>query len=216
MRLPRNGAVTGWASLRLHRANFFDGLARDGTTRKPVPLITGPSQGRRRHDGVLWSQDSLDPAEVRVRHGIRHTTVERALFDEMRVADNLREAVVSIDMAAAAGLTTILRMQRYVAGHAGRAGAPVVRRALVLADEMSRSPNETRMRLIWVLDARLPAPRCNIEVFDADGSFIGVADLLDEQGGVVGEFDGADHRGARRHARDVAREEGRFGIDVEA
>lgn len=34
-----------------------------------------------------------------------------------------------------------------------------------------------------------------------------VADLFDEEAGLVVEFDGAEHRKARRHARDVAREE---------
>jgi hypothetical protein len=37
----RGGAVTGWAALRLAGAAYFDGLAGDGRTRKPVPLAVG-------------------------------------------------------------------------------------------------------------------------------------------------------------------------------
>src|SRR3954468_10946219 len=37
MRLP-GGAVTGWASLRMHGAAFFDGLRDGGRTQAPVPL----------------------------------------------------------------------------------------------------------------------------------------------------------------------------------
>src|SRR5690349_24568633 len=40
-RLPGFGAVTGWAACRLLRANFFDGLAPDGSTPVPVPLALG-------------------------------------------------------------------------------------------------------------------------------------------------------------------------------
>lgn len=36
---------------------------------------------------------------------------------------------------------------------------------------------------------------------------LGVADLFDEEAGVVGEYDGADHRSGGRHTRDVARED---------
>ena len=63
------------------------------------------------------------------------------------------------------------------------------------------------MRLIWVLDAGLPPPRCSRPVFDRSGRLIGYPDLLDVDAGVVGEYDGADHRRALRHSRDVAREE---------
>src|SRR3954447_802486 len=68
-----------------------------------------------------------------------------------------------------------------------------MRAALDLASEDSRSPNETRMRLVWVLDAGLPVPAVNQPVYDLDGRLLGVADLLDVAAGVVGEYDGEDH-----------------------
>ena len=89
-------------------------------------------------------------------HGIPCAIMSRALFDEMRWAADEREAAVAMDMAAAAELISIARMRDYVAAHGGWRGAPQVRRALDLADENSMSPNETRMRLIWMLDAGLP------------------------------------------------------------
>jgi hypothetical protein len=53
-------------------------------------------------------------------------------------------------------------------------------------------------------------------VFDRDGRLLGIADLLDLEAGLVGEFDGADHRSAGRHSRDVRREDGlrRVGLEV--
>lgn len=205
--LPEGGAVTGWASLRLHLANFFDGLAPDGLTELPVPLVAGPGQGRRQRDGVRWLEDRIDDEEVVVVHGIPVTTIRRATFDAMRLAPDVRESTVAMDMAAAAGLISIARMRAYVLTRDGWTGVPHVRAALDLADERSRSPNETRMRLIWMLDAGFPRPMVNTPVWDLKGRVIGIIDLLDFEAGVAGEFDGADHRAAARHSRDVFREE---------
>lgn len=207
VRLPPHGAVTGWAACRLRGAAYFDGLARDGVTAKPVPLVVGENTAIRRDPSVSVSRERLDPAEVSVVQGVPCTKIRRALFDEMREARDEREAVVAMDMVAAAELASIRQMREYIDGRAGWKGVPQVRRALDLADEDSMSPNETRIRLIWVLDAGLPAPVCNQPVFDLRGRLIGTADLLDPVAGVVGEFDGAAHRGARRHRRDVIRED---------
>jgi len=206
MLLNGDGAVTGWAALRLARGNFFDGLLRDGRTRRPVPLVVGPGQARRPRPGVVWSQDRLDPAEVVVVEGIRCTVALRALFDDMRGLD-LREAVVSADMAVAAGLSSIGPIRAYVATRPGWTGVEVVRGALDLASERSRSPNETRTRLIWQLDAGLPRPAVNQPVWDVRGGLLGCADLFDGESGLVGEFDGSAHRRAGRHTKDVRREE---------
>jgi hypothetical protein len=63
------------------------------------------------------------------------------------------------------------------------------------------------MRLVWVLDAGLPAPLVNQPVWDLHGRLLGVADLLDPGAGLVGEYDGATHRHASRHAGDLRRED---------
>jgi hypothetical protein len=46
----------------------------------------------------------------------------------------------------------------------------------------------------------------NQPVFDLRGQLLGVADILDPLAGVVGEYDGGDHRSAARHSADVDRE----------
>jgi hypothetical protein len=207
VRLPPHGAVTGWAACRMRGAAYFDGLAPDGATIKPVPLAVGEHTSIRRDHRISVSRERLDPREVSIVQGVPCTKIRRALFDEMRDARDEREAVVAMDMVAAAELVSISQMRTYVDSRAGWKGVPQVRRALDLADENSMSPNETRMRLIWLLDAELPAPLCNQPVFDLGGRLIGIADLLDPVAGVVGEYDGAAHRGARRHRRDVMRED---------
>lgn len=78
---------------------------------------------------------------------------------------------------------------------------------LTYASERSRSPGESRLRLVWQLDAGLPRPLVNQEIFTRDGRLIGVADLLDPVAGLVGEYDGADHLRTSRRSRDTTREE---------
>ena len=109
-------------------------------------------------------------------------------------------------MAAAAELTSVKRMRAYLATRHSWNGGPLVADALELADERSRSPSETRMRLIWILDAGLPRPVCNRAVFSLTGELLGVPDLLDVEAGVVGEYDGADHLADNRRSRDLGRE----------
>jgi hypothetical protein len=117
VRMPPGGAVTGWGSLRLCGGAFFDGLAPDCRTRLPVPLAVGQHAKLRGDHRVTLSREPLDAREVELLHGIRCTTVDRALFDEMRRTRDLREAVVAMDMAAAALLVSVARMRRYLDGH---------------------------------------------------------------------------------------------------
>lgn len=213
--LPGAGAVTGWAALRWRGAGYFDGLAQDGRTERPVALAIGPQHAMRSREGITVLRDRLDPTEVTQVRGVQVAKAERALFDQMRKSHDLTGAVVAADMAMAAELTSTGRMRSFCVAHAGWNGVPLVRAALDLADERSRSPNETRMRLIWVLLADLPWPKLNQPIFDLSGRLLGVADLFDPVAGVVGEFDGAVHRHARRHHRDVLREDSMRRVGLE-
>jgi hypothetical protein len=206
--LPSGGAVTGWASLRMQGGAFFDGLAPDGVALLPVPVRVPPDCHPRKRPGVRFVRGVLDGIEP--MWGIPCTPARQALLDEMRLAEELREAVVAMDMAAAAELTSVARMHRYLARRTswrGVPGIPQVRRALALAEDDSASPQETRLRLVWLLDAGLPRPRVNVPVFDRTGTLLGYPDLLDAAAGFVVEYDGDDHRKARRHSSDVDRED---------
>ncbi len=207
VRLPPGGAVTGWAAARLHGAAYFDGLGRDGRSRLPVPLVVPSASGLRTLPGSVVGREPLSPAEATRVVGIPVTTPVRALFDEVRRVDDPREAVVALDMAAAAELVSLREMAAYLRGRRSWRRSRRVAWALDLASELSVSPGETRMRLVWVVDAGLPVPLVNQPVWDLGGRLLGVADLLDPVAGLVGEYDGATHRGAHRHANDVRRED---------
>jgi len=209
VRLGPLGAVTGWAALRLHGAAYFDGEARgaegsDGAAGPlPVPLQS-PDRHLRSDARSMCLLGSLPSEERMMRHGFAVTTPERALFDDMRLS-SLRDAVVAMDMAALAELTSIKRMRAFAKGRFD--AERVVFPALRLATQDAHSPAEARMRLIWELDAQLPRPLGNRPLFAFDGKFLGVPDLLDVRLGIVGEYDGADHRAKDRRFRDLGREE---------
>jgi hypothetical protein len=203
--LPSGGAVTGWAALRLHGATFFDGRDRQGGL-APVELVT--PHFRPDLPGVTWRQDLLDASDVVVRAGIPVTRPERAVFDAMRRAPDDRSAVRHVDMACAAELVSLRRVAKYAESRSGWVGMPRVEVGLELGSEHSRSPLETDGRLVWELDAGLPRPRVNVPVFSRRGKLLGIADLLDEDAGLVIELDGADHAGALRRSKDSGREGG--------
>ena len=198
-------AVTGWAALRLHGGGFFDGLARDGRTRRPVPIAAnGERLGS--HDGLEVIRNTVPSDEVVVVHGVRCTTVERALFDEMRAIGEVREMAVAVGAACAAHLTSVERMRVYASTRRWYRDVRMVREAVEMSMEGCRSPQEDRFRLIWEYDAGWGRPLVNRPVYDLRGSFVAMPDLLDPKRGVVGEYAGADHRDIDQHERDIARE----------
>lgn len=200
------GAVTGWAALRLWGAAFFDGLESDGLTRVPVSVVQGGARFRATPE-VHPCREALDRADAVPRHGIACVRPERALLHEILRRGNLREAVVAIDMAAAGQVTSISRFDAHLEARAGERGVALARRALLLANEHSASPQESRFRLIWQLEAGWEPPLANRVLLDPDGQFLGKPDLFDPVRGVVGEFAGADHRSRERHRKDVGRED---------
>jgi len=207
MRLGDRGAVTGWAALRLHGGGFFDGLAADGRTMLDVPLALSPGQEIRRGTGFRATREHLTDREVVNLYGVRCTAPLRATFDAMRAQPDARSATVVLDMSLAAGIVRLTDFVCHVAGLGSWPGIRPVRKAISWADGASRSPQESRLRMVWVLDAALPPPRSNVRIYDDNGRFVGTPDLLCEELAVVGEFDGALHRDRDRHRVDVRRED---------
>jgi len=204
-RLGPHGAVSAWAALRWYGANFFDGLDLGGRRRLAVPLVVGTDLRPDAQVALSWEQ--LAPSERLLVAGLPCTTIQRALFDEMRRTGGLWHAVRSMDMVAAAGLISVRLMRAYVEHRYAWTGVPLVRRALDLASDDSRSPQETTLRMVWVVTAGLEVPLCNQPLFGHDGTLLGYPDIFDPALGVVGEYDGADHLYDDRRRHDTRREE---------
>lgn len=213
--LPAYGGVTGWAALRWMGAQWFGGLAPDGTTVLPVTLATAGDDIRPR-TGIQVSAERLNPAELVVVDGLRVTTAVRSVCFEMRYAASVRGAVVAADMAMQADLVSPSELAAFVAGLSGWTGVPRCRAAMPLTSENSWSPRETsHLRLVWVSDAGFPTPLCNVPIFDRRGRHIGTPDILDAEAGVVGEYDGSVHLLRAQRARDVRREEAFRSVGLE-
>jgi hypothetical protein len=200
------GAVTAWGSLRWQGAAYFDGLGPGGLDALPVPLLVGTGN-LRPSPGSRISKEQLAPTERVIVDGIPVTRIQRALFDEVRRRNELWSGVQAIDMVAAARLISCALFWAYVLHRPAWEGVPLVRKAVGLASDDSRSPRETWLRLVWVLLAELPPPVCNKPVFDRDGQLLGIPDLFDPVAGLVGEYDGAHHKDLVHHRSDVSREE---------
>ncbi|NYG59720.1 hypothetical protein BJ980_002643 [Nocardioides daedukensis] len=200
-----SGVVTGWASLHLAGARWFEGRLADGRQRG-VPVALGRGVARRSIPGGVVTRAILADDEVVLRHGIRCTGVHRAIFDEVVLLDDVRRGVEAIEMAFHAELTSRARLGAWLSTSPRRVGNRLVRQALELALEGAESPQETKMHLVWRLDAGLPTPMLNQNIFDLQGRFLARVDLLDPVAGVVGEYDGESHRATRSRRNDVRRE----------
>ncbi len=204
-RIKSYGAVTAWAALRWHGGYFFDGTSDSGRERLPVPLVV---HSKLRPDPrFTLTEEQLSRTEWSWVDGLPVATVQRALFDEVRRIASVREKANAIAMAAAARLISTRLFGQYVAHRGPWTGIQGARDAVRLAVDDCRSPQEFRMYLCWRLDAGLPMPLLNREVYDLDGRLLGIPDLFDPVAGLVGEYQGEDHKDAERHRLDVEREE---------
>jgi hypothetical protein len=203
--LPGDGGVTGWAALRWHGARWFDG-SEDGS--RPLPVTVAISYlDVRPQPGIAVSHEQLRPSDLEVLDGLSITVPERSALYEMRHAPTVEDAVSAADMAMEADVVDRETLAAYAATLRTWTGIPQAREALLLARENSWSPQETRLRMLWIRLAGLPEPLCNQPVFDLAGRHIGTPDLLDPVAGVAGEYEGVVHLERRRRGLDVRREQ---------
>lgn len=142
--------------------------------------------------GISVRRAQLDPQEVVVVRGMRATTLGRTLA-ELCGRLHIIEAVVLVDMALHARVTSVAELTSWAESHRGRRGVKRLRRALQFAEPAAASPMETRLRMLLVL-SRLPRPKLQVPIHDAAGRFVGRVDLYYEGCGLAIEYDGAGHR----------------------
>jgi hypothetical protein len=212
VRLPVGGMVTGWAALRLAGSMWFDGVGADGRTPLPVPVLL-PHASRIRGPGVLVERTrGALPGQVE-RHGIPCVPSEVALLHELRRSDTRRLAGVMVDMALAARVVDLDVLRDLAASRRHPDSATY---ALQRACGECRSPKESEMLQVWEGDLGLPRPLMNREVLDLSGTVIAVVDLLEEESGTGGEYNGAAHRSRERQRRDESRTDAlrRVGLEI--
>jgi hypothetical protein len=169
--LPSGAAIGGWAAARLRGAGELDGRGASGQALESVPVILPPPiLVRERPEIVRW-RSHLGPDDATLVHGIPCTSPVRTGFDLAR-RRSLREAVVALDQLGRLLGLSPEAVLHYADERRGWRGVAQVRRAVGLTDPRALSTGETRLRLVWVLDAGLPPPEVNADVFDLDGFFL--------------------------------------------
>lgn len=212
--LPPDGAVTGWAALRWCGAMWFGGLLGDATSRRPVTVLTDCGVIRPR-PGIRVSSEHQRFGEIVDVDGLPVTIPTRSTLFEMRYSGSLTSAVLAGDMALHSDLVSRAELQGDASTLGTWTGIPLVREALPWLDENSWSPQESRLRMMWVLEAGLPRPSSNLPVFDLEGRHVGTPDLIDPVAGVVGEYEGVVHLDARQRGTDVRHEQSYRDLGLE-
>ncbi len=157
----------------------------------PIELIVPLRSGVRSRPGLHSHRCDIPRRDVLKVRGMTTTTTQRTLLDLcLRLAPV--EALVVIDAAVRAQLTDAVSLRRYADLAHGLAGARRLRSLAALA-KPAESPMETRLR--WLLRlSGLPDPEVQRDLHDADGRFLGRADLYYPRSRLVIEYDGDNHR----------------------
>ena len=205
--IPATGALAGWAAAYVLGVDHLDGVDPFTMRPIPVPIHLGRDLGRASVAQARYVRGSLPVEHRHFVHGLPVTTALRTAYDGARWAANLEEAVVFVDQVAHAVGIDVDELRGWCDPGRNHPGVRQARQAADLADARSASPWESRLRMFYVGEARLPRPEVNVPIFDLDGDLLGIGDLLDPEAGMVTEFDGQDHRLRRRHRADNLREE---------
>jgi hypothetical protein len=197
-----------WAAAYMHGAADLDGFDLDGSTPQPVVFCPGRSGRRAPRPGLRPLRSRLSADDVARVRGVPVTSAVRTAFDLGRTAPDVESAVADVDALLRACTISLETVADYAADRAGWKGVPLLRAALPLVDPRSRSRPESRMRVVWIRDAGLARPEVNVPVHSRrDGRLLGIPDLLDVTTGLVGEYDGGQHREVQQHGADNVREE---------
>ncbi len=213
---PAVAVLGGWAAAFGHGVDLLDGL--DDHTMRPVPITVflPPRLHREPVASLGYRQQVLDPDDVVSRRGLRFTRPVRTALDLARWAPSVTEAVVALDTMLQAKVVTRPTLERRLSALWGQRGVRQVAQAVSQGRVGVRSSWESRLRMLYVLELGFAVPVVNRSVFDRRGNFLGTPDLLDEEAGLVIEYDGATwtgtptpggNRDPDQHREDNAREE---------
>jgi very-short-patch-repair endonuclease len=136
-------------------------------------------------DGLEVTHADVSTETVDVK-GRRATTLQRALLDLCSWSP-LVEALIVIDAAIRRRVTTAAALLEY----SNRRSSQLRKLAAIAAP--AESPMETRLRWL-LLEAGLPMPEVQVDLYDDSGNFLGRADLYYPSARLIIEFDGRNHQ----------------------
>ena len=183
------GVLGGWSAAELLGASC-------GPADAPAEVIT--TSYRRRPPGLRTRRDRLLPDEVTTVGGIAVTTAPRTAYDLARHTP-LVDGVVALDALARVHPFDMALLRELDRRHLGARGSRRLVEVLRLADPLSGSPMETRIRLA-VVRGGLPVPLLQHPV----GPYF--LDLAYPAIRLAIEYDGRDHLDPARALRDLDRQ----------
>lgn len=196
---PSDAVIAGWAAAHLHGEHWFSTEPAHQrieilTDREPRS-VPGVRERRSRRP-----VPAVDVCEIA---GMTTTSGARTAVDVGRWTRSRDPAIVAIDSvcnAAGADLDAVAAAAERMTGLHGVAR---VRRLLPHCDVLAESPQESRVRL-GIARAGLPEPASQVEIHDADGRLVAVADLAYEKELVAIFYDGDEHGRLTRWRDDLA------------
>ena len=178
----RRGTVAGQSAAAMLGTKWVDGA-------EPAELI---HDNRKPPATLIVHSEVLATGEILVVDGVAVTTAARTAFDLGRRTTSRLRAVQRLDALVNATDVKVVDVEAVMAAHPGARGMPRLRKLLPLVDGGAESPQETLTRLV-LIDAGLPAPRTQIEVYDDYGCFVARIDMGYEDVLVGVEYDGPQH-----------------------
>jgi very-short-patch-repair endonuclease len=184
------GAVGGYAAAELLESSC-------GPKDAPVDLVV-PGRAYRSHSGLTVHRGLLAPDEITTVGSVAVTTAERTAYD-LACELPLTEAVVAVDALSNVHKFEPADLDELRRRHLGARGSAQLDEVVRLANRLSQSPMESRMRLAIVFDG-LPVPVLQHPVgpFLLDLAYPGIRLAI--------EYDGDAHRMQGRAMRDLDRQ----------
>jgi len=159
MRLPPAATFSGRTAAWLH------GI--DVEPCDPIEVTIPKESGAAARAGLIVRRAALPKSDVVIVRRLRATSINRTLRD-LCGRLSLTEAVVVMDAALHQRIADLTKLTTYAAATSRRIGAINLRRAVTLAEPLSESPMESRLRMLLVLSG-LPRPEAQASVVDRRG-----------------------------------------------
>jgi hypothetical protein len=159
----------------------------------PIELIWNNT---RPPPGIIARDERLDNDEITTVSCISVTTSARTAYDLGRHLPRAK-ATARLDALMRATPFSTDEVLQLAQRHRRARGLKQLRAALPLVDGGAASPQETRLRLLFI-DAGFPKPTTQIPVVDGRGRLVRPLDMGWEDFMVAAEYDGEHHRTNRK------------------
>ena len=184
LHLPGSAVFSGLTAAWLHNL--------DSTFVEPVQVTLPAGHTVKARVGLRISRVRLARSEITQRNCWRVTSPVRTILDLSRRLP-LIDAVILADVAVHRRMATLDSLRAAADLVPGSRNVQRIRRVLAHVEPKSESHMESRLRMLLVT-AGLPRPQAQVNLHDAQGSWLGRVDLYYPSHRLAIEYDGTTHR----------------------